>query len=131
MPKTFSRYWDFSLPSAIVHPTTVSKANTFLQLVLIGGTLAVPVLAAGPLSTLTDLSRAQMDSYMVYYQYLVAATTIWSGASYAFLRNAVEIIGHDEALKARQGQRGRMIIGVTFGGVLAASALLAANDGTD
>jgi cardiolipin synthase (CMP-forming) len=24
-PKTFSRYWDFSLPSAEVHPTNISK----------------------------------------------------------------------------------------------------------
>jgi cardiolipin synthase (CMP-forming) len=26
-PKTFSRYWDFSLPSAEVHPTTISKVR--------------------------------------------------------------------------------------------------------
>jgi phosphatidylglycerophosphate synthase len=26
-PKTFSRYWDFSLPSAEVHPTTISKVH--------------------------------------------------------------------------------------------------------
>jgi cardiolipin synthase len=24
-PKTFTRFWDFSLPSAEVHPTTISK----------------------------------------------------------------------------------------------------------
>ncbi|KAM0281311.1 hypothetical protein ACHAQH_003579 [Verticillium albo-atrum] len=43
-PKTFSRYWDFSLPSAEVHPTTISKYNTFLQLALIGLTTAAPVI---------------------------------------------------------------------------------------
>ena len=26
-PKTFSRYWDFSLPSAEVHPTNISKVS--------------------------------------------------------------------------------------------------------
>ncbi|KAI9697927.1 MAG: hypothetical protein M1836_004279 [Candelina mexicana] len=44
-PKTFSRYWDFSLPSAEVHPTTISKVNTFLQLALIGATTAQPLIA--------------------------------------------------------------------------------------
>lgn len=43
-PKTLARYWDFSLPSAEVHPTGISKVNTALQLGLIGwtmGTMAV------------------------------------------------------------------------------------------
>ena len=38
-PRTLSRYWDFSLPSAEVRPTSISKVNTFLQLALIAGTL--------------------------------------------------------------------------------------------
>ena len=42
-PKTFMRYWDFSLPSAEVRPTTISKYNTFLQLALMGATTVVPV----------------------------------------------------------------------------------------
>lgn len=42
-PKTMARYWDFSLPSAEVKPTTVSKANTALQLLLVGGAMAMPV----------------------------------------------------------------------------------------
>ena len=43
-PKTFARYWDFSLPSAEVHPTTISKYNTALQLALIGSTMCGNVL---------------------------------------------------------------------------------------
>ena len=43
-PKTFPRYWDFSLPSAEVHPTTISKYNTALQLALIGTTTALPLI---------------------------------------------------------------------------------------
>ena len=45
-PKTFMRYWDFSLPSAEVHPTTVSKYNTFLQLVLLGSATAFPLVVS-------------------------------------------------------------------------------------
>lgn len=123
-PKTFQRYWDFSLPSAEVHPTTVSKANTFLQLLLIGSTLALPVLTA---------SAVQMDlgKVMVGFQWLVAGTTIWSGASYAFLREAVKILGEDEGLKARQGRRGRAIIGVAFGAVVVAALGLAVRGARD
>lgn len=55
---------------------------------------------------------------MTAFQWLVAATTLWSGLSYAFLPHAVTILGSDAALKARQGARGRAIIGVTFGGVI-------------
>lgn len=45
-PKTFSRYWDFSLPSAEVRPTTISKWNTVLQVGLIGATTAAPIITA-------------------------------------------------------------------------------------
>lgn len=38
-PKTFVRYWDFSLPSAEVRPTGISKLNTALQLALVGWTM--------------------------------------------------------------------------------------------
>ncbi|EFE36596.1 uncharacterized protein ARB_04118 [Trichophyton benhamiae CBS 112371] len=43
-PKTMKRYWDFSLPSAEVKPTEVSKVNTALQLALLGSAMAMPVL---------------------------------------------------------------------------------------
>ncbi|KAI1060607.1 hypothetical protein LB506_007291 [Fusarium annulatum] len=79
-PKTFARYWDFSLPSAEVRPTTISKYNTFLQLALVGVTTAAPLLS-------TDLSSA-----LTVMQYVVAATTIWSGASYIYTKDAVKIL---------------------------------------
>jgi cardiolipin synthase len=44
-PKTMRRYWDFSLPSAEVRPTTVSKINTALQLGLVGACVAHPLVA--------------------------------------------------------------------------------------
>ncbi|GAB0135380.1 hypothetical protein EsDP_00003720 [Epichloe bromicola] len=79
-PKTFRRYWDFSLPSAEVRPTTISKYNTFLQLGLVGLTTAAP------------LVHADISSMLAILQYTVAATTVWSGASYIFSRDAVKIL---------------------------------------
>jgi cardiolipin synthase len=130
-PKTFLRYWDFSLPSAEVHPTTVSKYNTFLQLVLLGSALALPVLTVDshhlPILHDLGLGNTNFDIHATkrYFEYIVAATTVWSGLSYAFLKNAVTILGDDAALKAKQGARGRAIIGVTFGSVLLVAAYLA------
>ncbi|KAJ1335283.1 cardiolipin synthase (CMP-forming) [Microdochium nivale] len=79
-PKTFMRYWDFSLPSAEVRPTTISKYNTFLQLGLMGATMVMPFVGA-------DVSLA-----MTALQYTVATTTIWSGLSYVFSKDAVRIL---------------------------------------
>lgn len=45
-PKTLTRFWDFSLPSAEVRPTQISKYNTFLQLALMGLTTVAPVMGA-------------------------------------------------------------------------------------
>ncbi|KAL6300867.1 hypothetical protein BKA93DRAFT_800019 [Sparassis latifolia] len=80
-PKTWSRYWDFSIPSAEVHPTVISKINTALQLLLMGVTTISPLLS--PL----DLGFA-----LQALQWIVATTTIWSGASYLFTKDAVRIL---------------------------------------
>lgn len=106
----------------------MSKYNTFLQLILIGSTLALPVVTeggqyAGLLHGL-GLSDALLRQSMMYFQWLVAGTTAWSGLSYAFLKDAVTILGSNEDLKAKQGARGRGIIGVTFGSVVAAAAYM-------
>jgi cardiolipin synthase len=52
-PKTFARYWDFSLPSAEVHPTTISKYNTLFQLALVGITTSAPLIPADLTGALT------------------------------------------------------------------------------
>lgn len=80
-PRTFRRYWDPALPSAEVHPTNISKLNTFLQLVLVGVHIAQPVMAL-------DV----VDACLPGLQYTVAATTVASGLSYVFSRNAVRIL---------------------------------------
>ncbi|KAF4450584.1 CDP-diacylglycerol-glycerol-3-phosphate 3-phosphatidyltransferase [Fusarium austroafricanum] len=73
-PKTFARYWDFSLPSA--------------ELALVGVTTAAPLLS-------TDLSSA-----LTVMQYVVAATTIWSGASYIYTKDAVKILNKQTPKKS-------------------------------
>ncbi|KAI0413719.1 CDP-alcohol phosphatidyltransferase-domain-containing protein [Xylaria grammica] len=88
-PKTFMRYWDFSLPSAEVRPTTISKYNTFLQLGLMGATMVTPVITA-------DVSSA-----MTVLQYLVATTTVWSGLSYVFSKDAVRILSENKEHKSK------------------------------
>ncbi|PHH74080.1 hypothetical protein CDD80_3323 [Ophiocordyceps camponoti-rufipedis] len=79
-PKTFARYWNFSLPSAEVRPTTISKYNTFLQLILVGLTTAAPLMDIDISLPLTIL------------QYIVAVTTMWSGLSYIVSKDAVKIL---------------------------------------
>ncbi|CAD6924890.1 unnamed protein product, partial [Tilletia controversa] len=80
-PKTFSRYWDFSLPSASVQPTQISKYNTFLQLSLVGLSTVLPIFSPE--------TQELCAPAMTAFQWIVAGTTIWSGASYIFRRGAV------------------------------------------
>ncbi|ORY16113.1 CDP-alcohol phosphatidyltransferase-domain-containing protein [Clohesyomyces aquaticus] len=138
-PKTLKRYWDFSLPSAEVHPTQVSKYNTFLQLVLLGTMMCVGLLhdpvatksaAGGLLTSVQDLlgGEESVRKMVMGMQYTVAATTVYSGLSYTWTKDAVKILGHDEALKLKQGFRGRMIVGGAFGAVTIIAAGLHLRD---
>jgi len=79
-PKTFQRYWDFSLPSAEVKPTLISKVNTALQLLLMGVTTVSPLLTADITFPLQAL------------QWAVAGTTVWSGLSYLTGRGGFRVI---------------------------------------
>ncbi|EZF76890.1 CDP-diacylglycerol-glycerol-3-phosphate 3-phosphatidyltransferase [Trichophyton soudanense CBS 452.61] len=87
-PKTMKRYWDFSLPSAEVKPTEVSKVNTALQLALLGSAMAMPVLPEAM------MTAWYLQEGMVGLQYLVAFTTSWSGLQYIFNKDVVRIL-HD------------------------------------
>ncbi|KAL8680593.1 MAG: hypothetical protein Q9186_003235 [Xanthomendoza sp. 1 TL-2023] len=84
-PKTLARYWDFSLPSAEVHPTGISKVNTALQLGLIGWTM-------GTMAVGGDLGWWGPDGALKAMWYLVGTTTVWSGASYIYTKDAVKIL---------------------------------------
>ncbi|OCL05761.1 hypothetical protein AOQ84DRAFT_379273 [Glonium stellatum] len=137
-PKTLARYWDFSLPSAEVHPTTISKLNTFLQLGLIGATLTLPLLvpdagavAVGGLAGAVREGLGGPEGVQTVVrglQGVVAATTVWSGLSYVWAKDAVRILGTDETLKRKQGHRGRMVVAGSFGVVLAITAWLGWRD---
>jgi cardiolipin synthase len=89
-PKTMARYWDFSLPSAEVHPTEISKINTFLQLLLVGNAMLLPVLPQA------WVHAANLIGIFEGWQYLVAATTVWSGLSYVGSKDAVKILSSAE-----------------------------------
>ncbi|KAM0093609.1 hypothetical protein ACP6JD_003013 [Aspergillus fumigatus] len=88
-----ARYWDFSLPSAEVKPTGISKVNTALQLVLVGSAIALPVIPEAV------LDAWNLQDGMTALQYLVASTTIWSGLSYVFSKDAVKILTKEEVQK--------------------------------
>ncbi|KAI5996755.1 CDP-alcohol phosphatidyltransferase-domain-containing protein [Pisolithus marmoratus] len=82
-PKTFARYWNFSIPSAEVRPTTISKFNTAAQLALMFGTTVAPI------------APVYLSAHLPKIQLLVAATTIWSGLSYVFSKDAVRIVSEE------------------------------------
>lgn len=89
-PKTMARYWDFSLPSAEVHPTEISKINTFLQLLLVGNAMLLPVLPEA------WVSAWNLMGVFEGWSYLVATTTVWSGLSYISNKDAVKILTPQE-----------------------------------
>ncbi len=100
-PKTMARYWDFSLPSAEVRPTEISKYNTFFQLLLIGAAMVMPVL---PQAT---IAAWHLSQGFEIFQYFVASTTIWSGASYIYSKDAVKILTKEEIEeRAKEKNRG-------------------------
>ncbi|KAK0722708.1 hypothetical protein B0T26DRAFT_739843 [Lasiosphaeria miniovina] len=93
-PKTMARYWDFSLPSAEVRPTTISKYNTALQLGLMGLTTVAPVVPSLDLGTPLGVM-----------QYVVAVTTVWSGASYVYSKDAVKILSQPQQGEAEENEQ--------------------------
>jgi len=118
-PKTLARFWDFSLPSAHVHPTTISKANTFLQLLLIGAVTTIPAISGGAMLNAVDSALnglGGVNGAMSAAQLVVAGTTVWSGASYLYTKNAVEILteGKTAEEKLRILSRGRLLLGASF-----------------
>ena len=89
-PKTMGRYWDFSLPSAEVHPTEISKINTLLQLLLVGNAMVLPVLPVGL------VGGWNLMGVMEGWEYLVAGTTVLSGLSYVGNKDAVKVLTQEE-----------------------------------
>jgi cardiolipin synthase len=73
-PKTFQRYWDFSIPSAEVHPTAISKVNTALQLLLLGSTTISPLLPGAAVG---------LGLYLRGLQSVIYSTTCRAKVNYA------------------------------------------------
>ncbi|KAI9832072.1 MAG: hypothetical protein M1826_002400 [Phylliscum demangeonii] len=106
-PKTFRRYWDFSIPSAEVHPTRISKVNTGLQLALLGACTAQPLLAPWLAPPNLSPSAVELLAWAMWaMQNIVATTTIWSGLSYLDNKEAVKIVNQHRARKMGLGQDG-------------------------
>ncbi|KAK9455319.1 CDP-alcohol phosphatidyltransferase-domain-containing protein [Dipodascopsis uninucleata] len=99
-PKTFKRYWDFSIPSAEVHPTNISKYNTALQMALITTSLVKPLL----FDTLTPDTLDIAQTAVAGLEYIVATTTVLSGLSYVFSKDAVKILTSEEMERRRLKQ---------------------------
>lgn len=97
-PRTMKRYWDFSLPSAEVRPTEISKINTMLQFLLVANALLLPALPVGIVDAwnLWGIFEGWMG--------LVAGTTIWSGLSYIFTKDAIKFLGPDGKEVPRGGR---------------------------
>jgi cardiolipin synthase (CMP-forming) len=105
-PKTVSRYWDFSLPSAEVHPTNISKVPSLLDHV----NKVQYVVAIDSDWVLYDSTYPRSRHLNIYEcftvfptqdlcgncRYTVATTTIWSGLSYVYSKDAVKILKNEE-----------------------------------
>ncbi|XP_065306311.2 probable cardiolipin synthase (CMP-forming) [Dermacentor albipictus] len=84
-PKTFLRYFDVSLATVKFSPTSISKANTAVQLGLVAATLAAPVFG------FVDHSALHA------FWYLTASTTVLSGLTYLFTKDAYQFIRKDKS----------------------------------
>ncbi|KAK9478213.1 CDP-alcohol phosphatidyltransferase-domain-containing protein [Lipomyces japonicus] len=102
-PRTFQRYWDFTIPSAEVHPTTISKYNTALQMALIAVSVIKP-LALQAMAPDTQIIALNAISAL---EYTVATTTILSGLSYVTSKTAVKILTPEEIERKRIEQEER------------------------
>lgn len=93
-PKTFWRYWDFSIPSAEVYPTMISKINTALQMFYLGSMMIKPVFLLYLSDTFGPETTSIFLAFLQYLEWTVATTTLWSGLSYLFSKKAVKFIKH-------------------------------------
>ncbi|BFZ07567.1 hypothetical protein BsWGS_10606 [Bradybaena similaris] len=80
-PRTLSRYFDVSHVTVRLHPSRISKVNTFIQLSFVASSLASPVFGF--------VDHPLLQALM----YLTATTTVLSGADYMLTwRQRLQII---------------------------------------
>ena len=73
-PFSIKKYFDPTLPTATIQPTTISKVNTALQFLLIAVSLGAP------------LVHLQNHPYVHYLWAATGTTTFLSAVSYAFMK---------------------------------------------
>jgi cardiolipin synthase (CMP-forming) len=106
-----------------VHPTQLSKYNTFFQLWYFGLVLAHLFFISGSAETvLSWLARpetihslenvASWGSWSLGWG--VGASTIWTGLEYAFRKDTVKFLGSDAAYNAKHYRIGRTVHGTAF-----------------
>lgn len=83
-PVTVCKYFDITMPTVQVSPTQISKGNTALQMLLLGMTLASPVMMV---QEVPELAMA-----LTGMQWLVGTTTILSGLSYLTSNDAIKYL---------------------------------------
>jgi len=74
-PFSLKKYFDPTLPTATIQPTTISKVNTALQFLLIAVSLGAPLL------------ELQNHPYLHYLWAATGTTTFLSAVSYAFMKD--------------------------------------------
>jgi cardiolipin synthase len=81
-------FFNPSVPSIDLYPTTISKVNTLLQLVLMGCTLAFPVFIPADLSSQKEMGQMILTGL----HFIVSLTTISSGISYLIRNDTIKFI---------------------------------------
>ncbi|SCV99823.1 LAFE_0B03290g1_1 [Lachancea fermentati] len=90
---TWSTFWDFfHYPSAEVRPTRISKWNTFLQMVYLGWGFGFLLIKSTGEEQDEKESQSPFHESFRWMGYLVGATTVLSGFSYVFSKNAVRFL---------------------------------------
>ena len=84
-PFSLQKYFDPTLPTATIQPTTISKVNTALQFLLIAVSLAAP------------LAGLQSHPSLHYLWAATGATTFLSAVSYAFMKVTKCFSGSDKS----------------------------------
>jgi len=74
-PFSIKKYFDPTLPTATIQPTTISKVNTALQFLLIAVSISAPLL------------QLQNHPYLHYLWAATGTTTFLSAVSYAFMKD--------------------------------------------
>lgn len=93
---SWSTYWDFfHYPSAEVKPTLISKYNTFFQMIYLGSGVILLIFNNKDSEKEEEREKgasSQLLQYFTYMGYLVAITTVLSGGSYVFSKDAVKFL---------------------------------------